>query len=494
MITTDRMAAVDANAAALGVPRKQLMESSGNAVAREVRAVADPGATVALVCGRGNNGGDALVAARFLKEYAVAARLLGRPETIRTDIARENWDALASAEVPAETVTDSRDLDLAGPDGDDPDVVVDAMLGSGVSGALREPERTAAAAINASDATVIAVDVPSGIDADTGAPTGGSEAAAADAREDAVAVDADRVVTFHDEKPGLAALDAEVTVADIGIPAAAERYTGPGDLLGLDRNPDSHKGDNGEVLVVGGGPYAGAPTLAALAALRAGADLVRVACPESVADAVQGVSPNLIVRPLPGDRVGPSHAEGVASLAADNDAVVLGPGLGDGDGTHEFVREFLTGYEGRAVVDADALRAVPEVDTDAELICTPHQGELVEMGGETAADPDERAELVREFAAEVGHTLLVKGAVDVVADGDEVRLNRTGNPGMTVGGTGDVLAGTVGALAAVTDPFRAAAVGAYVVGRAGDAAAAANGFGLVATDLPDRLPEAMRNE
>ena len=485
MITTDRMAAVDANAAALGVPRKQLMESSGNAVAREVRAVADPGATVALVCGRGNNGGDAFVAARFLEEYDAAVSLLGRPETIRTDIARENWDALENAEIPTESVTDSREFGLGGPDGDGPDVVVDAMLGSGISGGLREPERTAAEAINASEATVIAVDVPSGIDADTGDPTGGPAS---------TAVDADRVVTFHDEKPGLAALDADVTVADIGIPAAAERFTGPGDLFGLDRDPDSHKGDNGEVLVVGGGPYTGAPTLSALAALRAGADLVRVACPESVAGAVQGFSPNLIVRALPGDRVGPAHADRVASLAADNDVVVLGPGLGGGDGTEEFVREFLTGYEGRAVVDADALRVVPDVDTDADLICTPHQGELVGMGGETAGDPDERAELVREFAADLGHALLVKGAVDVVADADDVRLNRTGNPGMTVGGTGDVLAGTVGALAAVTDSFRAAAVGAYVVGRAGDAAAAANGAGLVATDLPDRLPEAMRNE
>ena len=499
MITTDRMAAVDANAAALGVPRKQLMESSGNAVAREVRAVADPGASVALVCGRGNNGGDALVAARFLDGYDVAVHLLGRPETIRTDIARENWTALENAEIPRKTVTDSREFDPAplggaASDGDDPDVVVDAMLGSGISGGLREPERTAAAAINASDATVISVDVPSGIDADTGDPTGGSGAIAVDADEDAVAVNADRVVTFHDEKPGLAALDAAVTVADIGIPAAAERFTGPGDLLGLDRDPDSHKGENGEVLVVGGGPYTGAPTLSALAALRAGADLVRVACPESVADAVQGFSPNLIVRELPGNRVGPAHADRVASLAAGNDIVVLGPGLGGGDGTEAFVREFLTAYDGRAVVDADALRSVPDVDTDADLICTPHQGELVGMGGETAEDPDERAELVSEFAAEVGHTLLVKGAVDVIADGDDVRLNRTGNPGMTVGGTGDVLAGTVGALAAVTDPFRAAAVGAYVVGRAGDAAAAANGNGLVATDLPDRLPEAMRNE
>lgn len=480
MIPTERMAAVDANADALGVPRKQLMESSGNAVAREVRAVADPGAAVALLCGRGNNGGDAFVAARFLSAYDVTVHLLGRPESIRTDIARENWEALGAAEIPTEVVADSADLALG-----DPDVVVDAMLGTGVTGALREPERTAARLANESDATVVAVDVPSGIDADTGEPTGS---------ESDPFVDADRIVTFHDEKPGLGSLDAAVTVADIGIPAAAERYTGPGDLLALGRDPESHKGENGEVLVVGGGPYTGAPSLAARAALRAGADLVRVACPETVAREVQGYSADLIVRGLPGDRLGPGHVDRVAELAAGNDVVVLGPGLGRGDRASEFVREFLAAYDGRAVVDADALRVVPEVDTDATLICTPHQGELVGMGGETASDPDERAALVRSFAADLGHTLLVKGAVDVVSDGDAVRLNRTGNPGMTVGGTGDVLAGGVGALAAVLDPFRAAAIGAYVNGRAGDAAAAEFGNGLAATDLPDRLPEAMRDE
>jgi len=490
MITTDRMAAVDANAAALGVPRKQLMESSGNAVAREVRALADPGASVELLCGRGNNGGDAFVAARFLSAYDATVSLLGRPESIRTEIARENWDALENSEIPAETVTDAVDLAL-----DDPDVIVDAMLGSGVTGALREPERTAARLTNESDAAVVAVDVPSGVDADTGKPAAGEAGVAGEAgAADPVAVDADRVVTFHDEKPGLAALDADVTVADIGIPTAAERFTGPGDLLGIARDPTSHKGENGEVLVIGGGPYTGAPSLSARSALRTGADLVRVACPETVARTVQGYSADLIVRGLPGDRIGPAHVDRALELAAGNDVVVVGPGLGDGDGTREFVRRFLSRYDGRAVVDADALRVVPEVDTDAELICTPHQGELVGMGGETADDPDERAALVRSFAAEIGHTLLVKGAKDVVTDGDAVRLNRTGNPGMTVGGTGDVLAGAVGALAAVTDPFHAAAVGTYVNGLAGDAAADDMGYGLVATDLIDRIPEAMRDE
>ena len=483
MITTERMAAVDANAAALGVPRKQLMESSGNAIAREVRDVADPGVTVALVCGRGNNGGDAFVAARFLSAYDVTVHLLGRPESIRTTIARDNWESLKAAEMPTEIATDSTDLEF-----DEPDIIVDAMLGSGVTGALREPERTATRRINEAGengTTVISVDVPSGVDANTGKRTGGA---------DELAVNADRVITFHDEKPGLSTLEAAISVANIGIPAAAERFTGPGDLLGIDRDPVSHKGENGEVLVVGGGPYTGAPSLAARAALRAGADLVRVACPETIAREVQGFSADLIVRELPGNRVGPSHLKRVLSLAADNDVVVLGPGLGRGGGTTEFVREFLLEYTGRAVVDADALQVVPEVDTDAQLICTPHQGELIKMGGETDTDPKIRSGLVESFAADIGHTLLVKGAYDVIADSEETRLNRTGNPGMTVGGTGDVLAGTVGALLAVTEPFQAAATGAYVIGIAGDLVAKEQENGLVATDLIDRIPEAMRDE
>ncbi|SFR42754.1 NAD(P)H-hydrate dehydratase [Halogeometricum limi] len=476
MISSDRMAAVDENAAALGVPRKQLMESSGNAVARAVRDHADPGASVAVVAGRGNNGGDAFVAARFLDDYDVTVHLLGRPESISTDIARENWAALDEAEYDARVVTDSKSLELGSPD-----VVVDAMLGTGVTGALREPEATAAERMNALDAPVVAVDVPSGVDADTGEAEG-------------VAVDADHVVTFHDEKPGLASLDAEVTVADIGIPRAAELFTGPGDLRSLSRESESHKGDHGEVLVVGGGPYSGAPALAAQASLRAGADLVRVACPDSVAREVQAYSENLIVRPFDGDHLRPENVDSLVELAGDHDVTVFGPGLGGDDETLEAVAEFLAEYGGTAVVDADALQVVPEVDTEATLVCTPHQGELRKMGGETADDWQDRAELVESFAAELGHVLLVKGAYDVVSDGEETRVNRTGNPGMTVGGTGDVLAGATGALACVLSPLHAAAVGAYANGRAGDDAVAENGYGLLATDLVDRLPAALRRE
>ncbi|WP_144901623.1 NAD(P)H-hydrate dehydratase [Halobellus captivus] len=478
MITSDRMAAVDRNAEALSVPRKQLMESSGNAVARAARDLADPGATITVVAGRGNNGGDAFVAARFLDAYDVSVLLLGRPESITTDIARENWQALCAAEYDARAVTDSADLDLAAKD---PDLVIDAMLGTGVTGALREPEAAAAAEINDLDATVLAVDVPSGVDADTGEAAG-------------VRVEADHVVTFHDEKPGLSALDADVTVADIGIPEGAELFTGPGDLLALGRPAESHKGDFGEVLVVGGGPYTGAPALAAQAALRAGADLVRVSCPTSVAREVQGYSENLILRPYEGDRLAPEHVDEILSLANEHDVTVLGPGLGSHEDTLAAVRDFLERYERRAVVDADALKVVPDVDTGATLVCTPHQGELRAMGGETDPDWRTRAELASAFAADLGHVLLVKGAYDVIADGGETRVNRTGNPGMTVGGTGDVLAGTTGALACVLPPFQAAAVAAYANGRAGDAAVEENGHGLLATDLIDRLPAALRSD
>jgi NAD(P)H-hydrate epimerase len=487
MITAQRMAAVDENAAALGVPRKQLMESSGNAVARAVGEETEPGSRVVIVAGRGNNGGDAFVTARFLDDRDVTVYLLGRRETISTDIARENWEALQRADADAHELRDSTAVEAAATGeltGDD--MVVDAMVGTGVTGALREPMATAAEAINGSDAPVLSVDVPSGVDADTGERAG-------------VAVEADRVVTFHDQKPGLTERDATVTVADIGIPEAAEQFVERGDLLLLGRNPTSHKGDNGEVLVVGGGPYTGAPALSAQAALRAGADLVRVACPEYVAREVQGYSEDLIVRGFESDRLSTENPETMSTiqeLAADHDTVVFGPGLGTAEDTLAAVREFLADFDGRAVIDADALQVVPEVDTDATLVCTPHAGELRAMGGPGVPEDDwrARADALEDFAADIGHTLLLKGKDDVISDGETTRIGRTGNAGMTVGGTGDVLAGITGALLAVQEPVDAAGIAAFVNGRAGDVVAEERGVGLMATDLLDAIPGAMALE
>ncbi len=469
MISAEQMAAVDRNAAALGVPQKQLMESSGNAIAREVKAVAEPGATVAIVAGRGNNGGDASVAARFLDDYSVTVSLIGHPSSISTDIARENWAAIAAADYETTVIKHPQELDLSGHD-----IIVDGLLGTGIRGKPREPERSVIQAINAATATVIAVDVPSGMDANTGEAEGH-------------VVEADRVVTFHDLKPGLADLDG-VTVADIGIPMAAEVFTGPGDLLFLDRDPASHKGDFGRVFIIGGGPYTGAPALSAQAALRGGADLAYVAAPEPVAREIQGYSADLIVESYPGEVLQSDHVDQLLATAADRDVVILGPGIGTAAPTQAAIRAFLEQYSGRAVIDADALHVVPDVQTDANLICTPHQGELEAMGGSRVPDWEARADHVTEFARELGHTFLVKGPHDVISNGDTTRVNRTGNPGMTVGGTGDVLAGLTGALFAVQPAIRAAAIGAYVNGAAGDAVMERTGYSLVASDLLEELP------
>lgn len=475
MIPADEMAVVDENAAALGVPRKQLMESSGNAVARVVREVADPGASVAIVAGRGNNGGDGLVAARFLSEYDVTVHLLGRAESVSTRISRENWDALRNAEVDAREVKDSKTLDLASPD-----VVVDAMLGTGVTGDPREPERSAIEAIGGTDATVVAVDVPSGVDADTG-------------ERSSPAVDADHVVTFHDEKPGLAALDATVTVADIGIPAAAERFVERGDLLRVRRGGET-KGENGRVFVVGGGPYTGAPAMAAQGALRAGADLSFVAVPESVSTPIQSYAEDLIVQPYEGERLAPEHVPDLVETAHQHDdVVVLGPGLGTADETLDAARQFLGAFEGRAVVDADALSVVPDVDTDADLVLTPNSHEFVGLGGADVDDFRDHEGAVASLAEEVGHVVLAKAKTDVVSDGERTRVCRAGTPGMTVGGTGDTLAGITAAMLATLDPFEAACVATYANGRAGELVAEerAPGGGLLATDLLDAIPRAI---
>ncbi|AHF99946.1 yjeF family carbohydrate kinase [Halostagnicola larsenii XH-48] len=481
MITGERMAAVDENAAALGVTQKQLMESSGNAVARAVRDAAEPDSSVAIVAGRGNNGGDAFVAARFLESYDCTTILLGRPSAIGTEIARENWDALENTDADVRTVTDSSAFEHP-----DADVVVDAMLGTGISGDLREPEATAARAINDSDATVIAVDVPSGFDADagTGSDPGGRDALADNG------VEADRVVTFHDEKPGLEELSADITVADIGIPAAAERYAGPGDLRVA--RPD---GRTGRAFVIGGGPYTGAPALAAQAALRSGMELSFVSAPDAVAGEIQSYAEDLIVQPYDGDRLVPEQVDGLVETAErHDDVVILGPGLGTADETLEAARQFLESYTGPAVIDADALGVVPDLETEATLVCTPNRRELARMGGPETDDLEAAADELEEFAADLGHVVLAKGVDDVATDGERTRICRAGTPGMAVGGTGDLLAGIVAGLLEHAGPLEAATAGAYVNGRAGEIRAERMGQGFLASDLLEEVPVVLWSE
>ncbi|MGK2230101.1 MAG: hydroxyethylthiazole kinase-like uncharacterized protein yjeF [Methanobacteriota archaeon] len=476
MITSQRMAVVDRNASALGVSPDRLMENAGAALGREAKRE-DPDDAVVLA-GTGNNGGDALVAARFLSNVAdVTTVLLGSSSRIRSQEASESWRILERSEANLVELRDSTALDDLN---FDVDVVVDGMLGVGVSGGLREPVASAVETVNGSDARVVSADVPSGVDPDVEEPSGRY-------------VDADAVVTFHDEKRVHGALDARVVVADIGIPDSAEELVGQGDLWLLQRMPDAHKGDHGRVLVVGGGPYTGAPGLTARATLRAGADLVEVVAPERAADAVASYSPDLITSALDGDHLKPRHVDGVAERAEDADTVVVGPGLGSADETLDAVGELLPRLD-NAVVDADALRKIDTVDEDAEVIATPHAGELARHVDGVPDGWRERRPVVEGFAEEEGVVTLLKGRYDVVSDGSETRASRTGNPGMTVGGTGDVLAGVCGALSARLGCFDAACIAAFANGRAGDAVVEEKGYGITATDLVEALPQALRKD
>jgi len=470
------MAAVDRNAMELGVPSEQLMENAGAALARE--AARDEPDEVLVLAGRGNNGGDAVVAARFLESEAeVTTVLLGRASNIRTDESRSNWEALEASEARLVELRDSTQFDSLD---FDTDVIVDGMLGVGVTGALREPVASAVERVNASDTRVVSADVPTGSNPDADEPSGEY-------------VYADSVVAFHDEKPVHAALDARVVVADIGIPDAAEEFVGKGDLTLLQRDPTSHKGNHGKVVVVGGGPYTGAPALTAIAALRAGADLAKVVAPERAAETVASFSPNLIVRSLDGEVLKLRHIEDVVAEAEDADVTVLGPGLGSADETLRAVGDILPHLD-RAVVDADALREIDATSEEADVIATPHAGELARHVDEVPKDWRERRGVVEEFARNKGVVTLLKGHYDVVSDGERTRVSRTGNPGMTVGGTGDVLAGMCASLAARLDAFDAACVGAFVNGRAGDAVAEERGYGMTATDLADALPGALETK
>jgi NAD(P)H-hydrate epimerase len=481
-ITSAQMAAIDTNCEYLGIRRLQLMENAGAAVANAVKKRAASGKVV-IIAGRGNNGGDAFVAARHLSGYDTTVILLGRKEEIKTPEALHNWNALEKTSFSLIHVTDAAMFDTLLIM--NADVIIDGIFGTGIRGKIKEPESTAIDLINGSDAFVIAVDVPSGFDPDGG--------------KFEKAVKADLTLTFHKMKTGMTKKGAgkytgEVQVIDIGVPGEAEFFVGPGDIQPFFTRPaTSHKGDAGRVLVIGGGAYSGAPALAALAALRAGADVVTVAAPKSVSDIIASFSPNLIVRPLSGNRLVEEDIPLILELIKKHDVVVMGMGLGNEDPTLEAVRIIVPMCR-KAVVDADALMRDVLHEGHRDIIVTPHAGEMKRLSGADIPD-DEKKKLafVRDFAKDNELTVLLKGKVDIISDGTEVRANRTGNSGMTVGGTGDVLAGLTGALFAKHDAFSAACAAAFINGAAGDLAFEEFGYGLLATDVIDRIPEVMKS-
>ncbi|MGB7545275.1 MAG: NAD(P)H-hydrate dehydratase [Methanothrix sp.] len=462
VISAEEMAALDANCRYFGLLPLQLMENAGAALAREVRARAG-GKRIAVVAGRGNNGGDAFVAARHLAGFDVTVYLLGRARDIATEEARRNWQILSLLDYDLQETKDSSEMSLT-----NCDLIVDAIFGTGVRGQIIGLEAQAIDAINRSGRPVLSVDVPSGMGTNK-------------------TVRADAIVTFHRPKPGL---PQNAILADIGIPPAAELFVGEGDLwLMGKRASESHKGDSGRILVIGGGPYTGAPALSALAALRAGADIVTVAAPRDAARTISGYSPNLIVAGLSADHLRPQDLGLLREQIARHDVVVMGMGLGQDPETRQVLSEIMP-LCSKTVIDADALHP----DLPIKGIVTPHAGEFKRISGISLSRLGcrERIEPVRKYAREKGLVVLLKGKVDLISDGEVVRANATGNPGMTVGGTGDVLAGIVAAFYARASAIRAATAAAFVNGRAGDLAYLEKDYGMMATDVIEKIPLAMR--
>jgi NAD(P)H-hydrate epimerase len=434
----------------------ELMERAGTAVA-EMVLEQHPG-RVAVVCGKGNNGGDGRVCARVLRERG-------------------------------------REVDVIDGFGDlgTPDVIVDALLGIGLKEAPREDVARMIEVINGTGRPVVAVDVPSGVNASTGEVAG-------------AAIHADSTVTFETLKVGLVVAPGRfhagaVHVAPIGLGHVAHEHAllAPSVLDRLPRKtPTSTKYRAGHVLVVGGSPgLTGAPALAAMAAFRSDAGYVTLVVPESSLPSVAHVL-EAVKRPLaedPAGRLLARSAEQVLELAERADAVVLGPGLGRSDGTRDLVRSLLERLTLPVVLDADALWELEPFLRSAPTVMTPHAGELARL---LDTDVDEidghRLESVRRAASRFGAVVLLKGPDTLVASAREgVFVASYGLPSLATAGTGDVLSGVIGAfLAKGLEPRLAAGAGAVAHGLA--SRLAPHQVGLIASDLLPGLQRALEGE
>lgn len=483
------MMVTDANAEALGIPRSSLMENAGRCLAYRIFHISKP-CKVAIFAGNGGNGGDGFVAARYLlnKGFSVHVFLLTPPSQIKSKESKANWEVLQKISrelnpLKIKIVRDSSDLELT-----DAEIIIDALLGTGVEGKLREPISTAVDVINNSKGIKVAVDVPSGFDPLTGKVFDKS-------------VKADVTVTFHREKSGFKAVKkeyiGEVHVCDIGIPREAEIFTGPGDFLRLKkRGSVSHKGQNGRVVIVGGSrDYSGAPAIAALSALKSGVDLAVVACPDVVSSSIRSYSPDLIVKSLPDDFITPKDVDNILELSENADSLVIGCGMGREDETAVALNYLIKMVDKPVVIDADALKLLDLgliKKSAAEIVLTPHAAEFKSLFGiDVQENFEQKMKTISRASKSCGAAVILKGKLDVIAGNDKIKLNSTGNPGMTVGGTGDCLAGIIGGLMAQGhDTFEAAFLGAYVNGKAGDLAAEDYGYNFTATDLLNYIPKA----
>lgn len=540
IVSAAEMRAIDrATSERFGVPSLTLMENAGSAVARFITCQYPQAERIGIVCGKGNNGGDGFVVARKLAETGRAARvlLLADPGQLRGDAAtmfeRMTSDRPVSASMRVAPLVVRAVADLDSPDAAEifaSDLLIDAVLGTGFRPPVSPLYAAAISKMNASGIPLIAVDIPSGADAD------------AEQTQQGTVARADAVVTFTAPRPAhvFAALTGGPTVVSaIGSPAAAIvselglHLSTPADFFALlqPRAPEANKGSYGHALIIGGSVgKAGAAAMAGFAALRAGAGLSTIATPKSVLATVAGFHPEVMTESLAETAAGTISLRAlnvVSSLLERKTVVALGPGISRNVDTAKFVRAFVKQgaikpglvKPGPAkpglpkskairpapvpanpifVLDADALNAFEGVSDQLNghgrsIVITPHPGEMARLTGLTIAEIQaNRLEVARKFARQHELIVVLKGHRTLTAAPDgAVWVNSTGNPGMATGGTGDVLTGIVAGLIAQhpQQVFEATALAVYLHGLAGDLAAEALGeHSLVATDLVRFLP------
>ncbi len=492
----------------IGIASLVLMENAGRQVVAAIESLyPDLGERrVAIVCGKGNNGGDGFVVARTLRQRRVdvSVFVIGKVTEIKGD-ARINLEILGRIGQNVVEVADETAWELHGAEITGHDLIIDAMFGIGLSAPLTGFYETVVADLNEGGVPIVSIDMPSGMSADTSDLIG-------------AAIDATVTVALGAPKlplvlPPAESKSGEVVVADIGIPADVfDQLEGPRiELLTREqmrplipaRAVDAHKGDFGRVVVVAGSVgKAGAAVLCAQGAMRSGAGLVTVASPRSCQPTIAAHAVEYMTEGLDETPDGTVHFSAVAAvIGIDADVIVAGPGLGRGEGVTTFVRELLDKYDGPLVLDADALNAFADEPSllvgreGRDLIITPHPGEMARLVGCSVDDLQaDRIGLATDFAKRHKLYVVLKGYRTLVVTPDEkVFVNPTGCAGMATGGTGDVLAGMLAAwLAQLLDAEAACRLAVYLHGSAGELADADNGeVSMTASDLVDHISDAI---
>jgi len=494
----------------IGIPGIVLMENAGRGCAEAIRRHYGPGwrKPAVVLAGSGNNGGDGMVIARHFHQWGLPVKvyLLSQREKIRGD-ALTNLNICLNAGIPVDATPDWETFRSRKAEMDSAHVLVDCILGTGLSTEVRGFYRQVVELLNQRSIPLVAVDTPSGVDASTGRILG-------------AAVRADLTLTLALPKVGLllypgADLTGLMEIVDIGLPAALTGEEPPFirmlDDVGMarlmhPRRADSHKGEYGHLVVIAGSPgKTGAAALAGTGALRMGTGLVTVGIPRSLNPIMEVKLTEAMTEPLPETEQGAfsiTALEEILHLLEGKDALALGPGLSQHPETAEMARQLIKRCPIPCVVDADGLNAmagrldVLKNRSGAPLALTPHPGEMARLSSCTTKEVQEdRLGMARRFAKEHEVHLVLKGARTLVARPDgSVSINTTGNPGMASGGMGDVLTGMTGGLLAQGMPMGDALdLGVYVHGLAGDHVCAAKGAaGMVAGDLVGSLPGIIR--